>query len=217
MEIGLNNIRDALAIAPFDDEAARLKMAHTHRLDFSHPENYRDGSVLILLYPGEEGLMLVLTRRTDTVEHHRSQISFPGGARENGESLVATALRELEEEVGIPPDAVEVLGEMSPLRIPVSGFIVHPFVGYTPRRPEYRIDPREVAGVIEARLAHVLDPARRLEEEQEFRGRKVMVPFYDLPDVDRPPLWGATAMMLSAFVERLRVVLQRKRSVSPSD
>jgi hypothetical protein len=119
--------------------------------------------------------------------------------------------------LGVPRSTVEVLGEMSPLRIPVSGFIVHPFVGYTPERPDYRPDPREVAGVIEARLDHLLDPARRQEEEQEFRGRKVMVPFYDLPDVDRPPLWGATAMMLSAFVERMRVVLQRKRSVSPSD
>ncbi len=192
-------------------------MAHTHRLDFSHPESYRDGSVLILLYPGEGGLTLVLTRRTDTVEHHRSQISFPGGARENGEPLVATALREAEEEVGIPPSAVDVLGEMSPLRIPVSGFLVHPFVGFTPGRPEYRLDPREVAGVIEARLAHLLDPERRREEEQEFRGRRVMVPFYDLPGVERPPLWGATAMMLSALIERIRVVLQRKRSASPSD
>jgi 8-oxo-dGTP pyrophosphatase MutT (NUDIX family) len=217
MEIGLDDIRAALALAPFDDEAARLEMAHSHRLDFSHPETYRDGSVLILLYPGEAGLTLVLTRRTDTVEHHRRQISFPGGARENGEPLVATALRELEEEVGIPAHAVEVLGEMSPLRIPVSGFVVHPYVGYTPVRPEYRIDPAEVAGVIEAPLAHLLDPARRLREEQEFRGRRVMVPFYDLPGVDRPPLWGATAMMLSALVERIRVVVQRKRSVSPSD
>ena len=207
MEIGLTELREALAVAPFDDEAARLKMAHTHRLDFTHPETYRDGSVLILLYPGEDGLTLVLTRRTDTVEHHRSQISFPGGARENGEPLVTTALREVEEEVGIPRSTVEVLGEMSPLRIPVSGFVVHPFVGYIAERPEYRIDPREVAGVIEARLSHVLDPARRLEEEQEFRGRQVMVPYYDLPDVDRPPLWGATAMMLSALVERIRVVL----------
>ena len=209
MEIGLGDIRRALDFTPFDDEAARLAMAHTHRLDFSHPETYRDGAVLMLFFPGEEGLTLVLTRRAETVLHHRRQISFPGGARENDELLVETALRELQEEVGIPGEAVEVLGEMTPLCIPVSGFVVHPFVGYTPSRPIYQIDPREVAGVIEAPLAHILDPVRRLTEEQEFGGRKVMVPFYDLIDVDRPPLWGATAMMLSVLVERIRAVKQK--------
>jgi 8-oxo-dGTP pyrophosphatase MutT (NUDIX family) len=217
MEIGLDHLRAALALTPFDDEAARLEMAHTHRLDFSHPETYRDGSVLILFFPGEEGLTLVLTRRTDTVEHHRRQISFPGGKRENGEALVMTALRETEEEIGIPPETVEILGEMVTLRIPVSGFVVHPFVGYMSKRPEYRIDSREVGGVIEAPLSHLLDPERRREEKQEFRGREVMVPFYDLENVDRPPLWGATAMMLSGLIERLRAVLHLNESVTPSD
>jgi len=217
MEIGIDHLRAALALKPFDDEAARLEMAHSHRLDFTHRENYRDGSVLILFFPFDGGLTLVLTRRTETVEHHRSQISFPGGARENGELFVETALREAEEEIGIRPETVEVLGEMVPLSIPVSGFVVHPFVGITPERPEYRIDPVEVAGVIEAPLSHLLDPARRREEEQVFRGQQVLVPFFDLPDVDRPPLWGATAMMLSALVERLRVVIHSKESVSPSE
>ncbi len=215
MEIGFDDLRAALALSPFDDEAARLRMAHSHRLDFTHHETYRDGSVLILFFPFDAGLMLVLTRRTATVEHHRSQISFPGGARENGELFVETALREAEEEIGIRPETVEVLGEMVPLGIPVSGFVVHPFVGITPERPEYRIDPVEVAGVIEAPLSHLLDPMRRREEEQVFRGEKALVPFFDLPDVDRPPLWGATAMMLSALLERLRVVLHSKESVSP--
>ena len=217
MEIGIDDVRAALALLPFDDEAARLKMAHSHRLDFTHPETYRDGSVLILFFSGEDGLTLVLTRRTDTVEHHRRQISFPGGARENGEALVETALREVEEEIGIHPETVEVLGEMVPLRIPVSGFVVHPFVGALKERPEYRIDPDEVEAVIEAPLSHILDRARRREEEQVFRGQKVIVPFFDLPNVDRPPLWGATAMMLSGLVERLRVVLHSKESVSPSE
>ena len=182
--------------------------------DFEGVTDRIDG---FLFFSGEDGLTLVLTRRTDTVEHHRSQISFPGGARENGEPLVETALREVEEEIGIPPNTVEVLGEMVPMSIPVSGFVVHPFVGATPERPEYRIDPVEVAGIIEAPLSHLLDRTRRREEEQVFRGRRVMVPFFDLPNVDRPPLWGATAMMLSGLIERLRVVLHSKQSESPSE
>jgi 8-oxo-dGTP pyrophosphatase MutT (NUDIX family) len=209
MDIGPDDLKAALALEPFDDEAARLKMAHSHRLDFEHPDTYRDGSVLLPFFPGEEGLTLLLIRRSDTVEHHRRQIAFPGGARENGESLVTTALRETEEEVGIPPDGIEVLGRLVPLRIPVSGFVVHPFVGTLSRRPVLSLDPCEVEGAIEAPLGLLLDEERRGEEELEFRDRRVMVPFFDLPGVGQPPLWGATAMMLSGLLERIREVVRR--------
>ena len=207
MSITPDHLRAALAVDPFDEEEARVRMAHAHRFEFAKPEEYRDGAVLALFWPGEEGLTLTLTRRTDRVEHHRGQIAFPGGKREDGESLVETALRETEEEVGIDPASIEILGELPPLAIPVSGFLVHPFVGYTNKRPTYRIDPTEVAGVIEAPLELLLSDGARGEREWEFRGKTVMVPIYDLPDVNPPPLWGATAMMLSGLLERLKLVL----------
>ena len=148
--------------------------------------------------------MLVLTRRTDTVDTHRSQIAFPGGRHEDGEQFLDTALRETEEEIGVPREAVQVLGELPPFRIPPSGFIVHPFVGTVDARPAYEIDPREVAEVLEVPLPILLDPDIRAEEETEILGRPATVPFFDVPDLGRPPLWGATAMMLSGFLGRLR-------------
>lgn len=206
MEITLADIRAAIALDPFDDRGARLLMAHTHRHNYPEPPEYRDGSVLILLYPGEESLTLVLTRRTEEVEHHRRQIALPGGAREGDESLADTALRETEEEVGVPRDAVEILGRLVPFHIPVSGFRVHPFVGYVSERPTYRPDPREVSRVIDVSLGHLLCEENRGEEEWEVMGEMSRVPFYRLPDTRPPPLWGATAMILSGLLERIRFI-----------
>ncbi|MHC4859191.1 MAG: NUDIX hydrolase, partial [Planctomycetota bacterium] len=155
---------------------------------------------------GGQGLTVALTRRTDTVEHHRGQISFPGGAREDGEDLLAAALREAEEEVGIPAADVQILGRLTELEIPPSAFVVHPFVGFVPSRPAFRPDPREVAGVLEVPLVHLLEEERRDEEEKTWRGERIRVPFFRVPDSGSPPLWGATAMMLSGFVERLKAV-----------
>jgi 8-oxo-dGTP pyrophosphatase MutT (NUDIX family) len=207
MRLELTHVRKAIGLSGFDDRAARRKMAHTHRHSYPEPPEYRDSCVLVLLYPGEQGLTLALTRRTEEVEHHRRQISLPGGARENGESLEATALREAEEEIGILVDRVEILGRLAPFRIPVSGFVVHPFLGYLPERPKFRPDPAEVSRVIEVPLSFLLDDANRGEDDWEVMGRPARVPFFRLPDTRPPPLWGATAMILSGLVERLRTVL----------
>jgi 8-oxo-dGTP pyrophosphatase MutT (NUDIX family) len=206
--VTLDEVKAALSLDPFDEEAAREIMAARPRP--SRPtQPWRDGAVLVLLYPGDDGLTLALTRRTDTVEHHRRQLALPGGAREDGEELVETALRETEEEIGVPAARVEVLGRMTPLRIPPSAFVVHPFVGHVPSRPEFHPDPREVAGVIEVPLDLLLDEEGRGEQEKTFRGETVLVPYFRVPDVPPPPLWGATAMMLSGLVERLRAARDR--------
>ncbi|MEN8148453.1 MAG: CoA pyrophosphatase [Planctomycetota bacterium] len=205
MDVTTTDLEKALALAPFDDTAAREEMGFVPRP--SRPSRpWRDGAVLVLFYPAEDGFRLVLTRRTATVDHHRSQIAFPGGRREDGESLRDTALRETEEEIGVPRSAIRVLGEMPPFRIPHSGFIVHPFVGVMGSRPEIRIDPREVAEVLEAPLTRLLDPATRAEEEREILGLTALVPWFDLPGFGEPPLWGATAMMLAGLLARIRAV-----------
>lgn len=211
MQISLTDVRAALAIDPFDDRGARRLMAHTHRHSYPEPPEYRDGAVLILLYPGEEGLTLVLTRRTEEVEHHRRQIALPGGAREDGEPLFETALRETEEEVGVPRERVEILGRLVPFHIPVSAFVVHPFVGYLSESPDYRPDPREVARVIEVPLEHLLREETRGEDEWEVMGEMSRVPFYHLPDTRPPPLWGATAMILSGLLERIRALPRQEK------
>lgn len=209
VNVTLDDLRRAVALDPFDDDAARERMgARPRPVDPSRPWRY--GAVLILFYPGsgpgDDGPELLLTRRTDTVEHHRAQIAFPGGRQEDGEDLLDTALRETTEEVGIERETVEVLGELAPFAIPPSGFVVHPFVGWTAERPECRPDPVEVAEILEVPLSILMDPDRRAEEETEILGRPAVMPFYDVPDLGRPPLWGATAMMLSGLLGRLEAV-----------
>ena len=157
--------------------------------------------MLVLFYPYDGQIAFALTRRTDTVESHKGQISLPGGAREGDESLQATALRETCEELNACPDTVEVLGRLSPLYIPPSGFLINPFVAYSAARPSFRPDPREVAELIETPLSLLLDPATVKREEWTLRGTAVDVPFFDIYG---HKVWGATAMVLGELVTMLR-------------
>jgi 8-oxo-dGTP pyrophosphatase MutT (NUDIX family) len=186
---------------PLPGLSAQLRMAPEPRkeelLHFVKPVNPKVAGVLILLYPTTDGLTLALTRRTDSVEYHRGQISLPGGAQENSEDLAQTALREAQEEIGVDPASVELLGKLTPLYIPVSGFCVHPFVGYSPHRPTFRPDPVEVAEVIEVPLALLLDPRTARTEVWDWRGQQVPTPFYQ---VGPHQVWGATAMILAEFL-----------------
>lgn len=157
----------------------------------------RQGGVLILLYPYEGQLYLVLTRRTETVEAHKGQISLPGGRREGDESVQQTALREAQEELGVSPNAVEVLGSLTPLYIPPSDFCITPIVGWTDIRPDWQPDAVEVAGVLEVPLRHLVDPTT-VHKETWQRGELTMQVPYFL--VQGHQVWGATAMVLSEFL-----------------
>jgi len=96
---------------------------------------FTPAAVLILFFPAEDGVYFYLTQRTEQVQHHKGQVSLPGGAWEPGESLEATALRETREEMGIPESEVTILGSLSQLPVPVTGFMIHPFVGIISREP----------------------------------------------------------------------------------
>lgn len=202
----LDRIRTALKRGKLPGVAAQVRMAPLHRgetlRDMPKPPGAREGSVCVLLYPGEDGLTLPLTRRTEALANHRGQISFPGGAREPGETPAATALREVREELGVDLSGAELLGALSPVYIPPSHFYVTPFLVFTPQRPVLRPDPREVAEVIEVPLATLLDPAVRREEDWVVRGELRRVPFYRIGNHN---VWGATAMILcelAALVEQ---------------
>jgi len=155
--------------------------------------NCRRAGVLVLLYPLHGGPCLVLTRRTDAVDTHRGQISFPGGSMDPGEDAVSAALREAWEELAVDTGPLEVLGELSPLYIPPSGFCIYPVVAYAAERPGFVPNAGEVAEVLEVSLAHLLDPGTRREEIWPMRGVDVCVPFYR---VGHHKVWGATAMVL---------------------
>ncbi len=206
MKLSLSLIERALALPDFDSFAAQQKMTPASRTNVrpqAWPGRARQGAVLLMLYCRREAWHVLLTRRPEEMNNHGGQISFPGGRQEHDESLAETALRETEEEVGVPPAGVRLLGELATLYIPPSDFQVHPFVGYHPGPVTFHRNPVEVAEVLEVPLTHLLDPATRREEEWNLHGWLVTVPFFQ---VGPHKVWGATAMMLSEFLERLRLV-----------
>lgn len=166
----------------------------------SVPGDARAAAALILLYPldtetREAGLPLIV--RSTHLARHSGQVSLPGGAVEPGEDMAQAALREAEEEVGIDAATVRVLGELTPLHIPVSGFVLHPVVGLTEQRPAFRPDAHEVARIVEAPVAAL---ARRDVVRLRIRsheGRDYEVPYFALADLQ---VWGATAMVLGEFL-----------------
>ena len=112
--------------------------------------------------------------------------------------MLASAVREAEEEIGVPRSGVRVLRDLTPLYIPVSNFLVHPFVGMTDQRPDFLPQPEEVAQILEVPLRTVLDPGiRQVTDLQIHSGFTLKdVPYFDLSG---HVVWGATAMILSEF------------------
>lgn len=154
--------------------------------------------VLLLLFLRSNRIYLLLTRRTDSVLHHRGQISFPGGRLEPGENLLQCALRETREELGVTLAKSLIQGALTPLYIPPSNYCIHPFVAATAEQISFSPHPQEVAEVIEVPLDHLQDRNNARREEWVIRGDKCQVPFYLFRD---HKIWGATAMVLAEFLE----------------
>jgi 8-oxo-dGTP pyrophosphatase MutT (NUDIX family) len=143
---------------------------------------------------------MALTVRGSGLRNHTGQVSLPGGKVDDGETIETAAVREAEEEIGVDPATVEVLGRLTPLHIPVSGFLLHPVVGCTSVRPAFQRAEWEVARIIEAPVQLLSDP-RVVKREMRTRivnGQSIDidVPYYD---IDGEKVWGATAMVLSEF------------------
>jgi 8-oxo-dGTP pyrophosphatase MutT (NUDIX family) len=174
------------------------------------PDGAHDGAALLLVYPTfaeatvgkppEGALHVALTVRGSGLRNHTGQVSLPGGRVEAGETLEGAALREANEEIGLDPSAVELLGRLTPLHIPVSGFLLHPIVGFTSMRPAFQRAEWEVARIIEAPVSLLSDPAvvRREIRTRVAKGQSIDV---DVPyfDIDGEKVWGATAMVLAEF------------------
>jgi len=186
--------------SPLPGPAAQLRMApHPRAGDMTYPDVGGDclqAGVLLLLFPRRGRLFFYLTKRTETVLHHRGQVSLPGGERHGSETPVQTALRETNEELGVSLAGVSVLGRLTPLYIPPSNFCIHPVVASVPRPPACRPHAEEVAELIEAPLLRLLDPSASRRECRKFRGRQFEIPYYDF---DGCKVWGATAMVLAEF------------------
>ena len=162
-----------------------------------------DAAVLIPLYLDQGDLHAVYTKRRDDLKKHAGEISFPGGRPDfPDEDLMVTALREAEEEIGLPRAAVEVIGLADRYRT-ITGFEVTPVVGVIAPGLELRPCPGEVAGMFEAPLRHLLDPARQVEKSVVWRGRDRT--YYEI-DYEGRRIWGATAAMIVNLSRRLELV-----------
>jgi 8-oxo-dGTP pyrophosphatase MutT (NUDIX family) len=188
---------------PLPGVDAQLRMAPRPRVGWDplkFPDGARDGAALLLVYPHDETLLLALTVRGSGLRNHTGQVSLPGGRVEHGESFEQAALREAEEEVGVAPRMVEVVGRLTPLHIPVSGYLLHPVIGFTTMRPAFQRAEWEVARIIEAPLSLLSDP-RVVKREMRTRTVNGQTIDVDVPyfDIDGEKVWGATAMVLSEF------------------
>ena len=162
-------------------------------------------AVVLLVFPSkEDGSSVILTKRPDNLRNHPGQISFPGGQQEGTETLAQTAVRESHEEIGIEPKQVEIVGQLNNVYIPPSDFTVTPFVGWIESRVPYRLQMEEVAEVIEAPLAHLLnDSSRTVATVQSARSGQREVPCFRYLNHE---IWGATAIMLDDLLCRLNHV-----------
>jgi 8-oxo-dGTP pyrophosphatase MutT (NUDIX family) len=175
----------------------------------SHPartierEELRPAAVLLPLFVREEQDALLFTRRTENLHHHRGEVAFPGGKRQAEDAdLLATALRETEEEVGIAPADVTVLGRLDDF-ISIHGYRVSPFVGTIPRPDSLRVNPEEIAEVFEVPLDTLADPGIFRQEDWRHRGENHPVYFYT---VGEHKIWGLTAAIVRQFFERLGIL-----------
>ncbi len=195
--------------APLPGREAQFKMAFAHRVEelrrrLTPPDNAKTACVLISLWQELGVWHTALIRRTENPrDRHSGQISFPGGRHDLGDGTYArTALREANEEIGIQPEEVEILGALTDLYIPVSNFSVYPFVGLLSKPPAFQLQPGEVEQVFAPPVAYFQDPGTRSTADvvvgQEFLVKEV--PCFML---DNRPVWGATAMILSEFLALL--------------
>lgn len=172
---------------------AALEAAGPPRPWVDEASTTRASAVLAPLYEEDGQVKVVLTRRAQNLRSHRGEVSFPGGGQDPGEALVDTARREADEEVGLDPASVEIVGELDHLATIMSRSFIVPFVGFLPGRPDLVPSPAEVELILHVPLEDLLDPEAYHEER------------WGIPPMDRPliffeiegdTIWGATGAML---------------------
>lgn len=161
-------------------------------------DSLRPSGVLLPLFYKDGKYHILLTRRTENLEHHKGQISFPGGAYDEGDrTLMVTALREAYEEIGLKSEDVEILGELDDM-VTTTEFIISPFVGFIPYPYEFNINTYEIAELIEVPVQALLD---REEYREDFMTREG-TPYHGYSyEYNGHIVWGATARILKQFLD----------------
>lgn len=158
----------------------------------------RYSSVLLLLFPEDGQIYTCLIKRNASMRHHPGQISFPGGQTEEGESPEVTALREAQEEIGISPLDVQLLGRLSELYVSVSRYTIFPYVGWMSHKPDFRLNRDEAEKLL-------LLPVRQFQKKPEIK-QMLMSTSFGVMEVpcylfEEEIIWGATAMILTEFFD----------------
>lgn len=184
-------------------QESQMKMIPKGRrtnISYSENKNIKKSAVLILLFPEKDDIYIVLIKRATDGSKHSGQIALPGGKFENEDcDLFKTAVREAEEEIGVKRKDVDVIGHLTSLFIPVSNYFVQPVVGRINYKPEFIRSINEVDEIYTVKLQE-LKEAYTVCKTFNINGKQLTAPFYIINDIK---VWGATAMILSEFIEVL--------------
>jgi len=169
---------------------------------YPDPKEAKDSSVFILLFQKNEELFIPLIKRTEYNGAHSGQISLPGGKYEHSDiTLLETAFRETQEEIGISREKITYAGTLTTLYIPNSNFNVVPHVGVLTGEPDFRPNTREVERMITLPLNVLVDKSYVKHFERTVKGKTIQAPYYSF---EENRIWGATAMILSEFAEMIK-------------
>ena len=192
---------------PGEESHKKMGVNYDQSIELSFSKNNSTpAAVLILLYSEDNEIYFFLTKRTDELEHHKGQISLPGGTQEGNEKLIDTALRETQEEIGINKTSISIIGTITPLFVPVTGFMIYPFIGYSLNKLDPKVDPVEVAAIFSVNISDLLNKENRTIEQRNIRGYDVQVPYFKLNDYK---VWGATSMILSEFRDLIKSINEK--------
>lgn len=196
------NLLKAALHEPLPGEAAHEELRaipiSEQKFNFKHDGPPRPGSVLILLCGNPGQLWFPLIKRTDTGGVHSGQISLPGGRTEEGESMVSTALREAQEEIGIDPASIEIIGKLTPMHVIPSNYLVTPVIGRWTKdySPDFLPERNEVDHIIKSTLQELINQYAIRKADIRVRGYQISAPHFW---IGNQMVWGATAMMLNEF------------------
>ena len=209
MKITPEIIRRKLKTNPLPGLESHLKLAPTERISEiagynTSGKEAKKSAVMILLFEENKQLNVIFIRRSFYVGLHAGQIAFPGGRFEESDGHVEqTALREIEEEIGIPGNEIEILGRLTDIYVPPSNFLISIFVGFLSGKPHYNPDNREVAEIIEIPLADFFD--ENIIDEKDFlipsTTHTIRAPYYKVGNIQ---LWGASAMVMTELIDVLK-------------